>query len=57
MSPKELLYLEDAMNHEQFQKTQCEHAASQLQDPQLKAFAQTLAGRHQQNFDQLFRLI
>lgn len=57
MSPKELLYLEDAMSHEQYQKTHCEHAATQLQDPELKAFVQNLASRHQQNFDQLFRLI
>ena len=36
MSPKELLYLEDALGHEQFLKTQCQQAAQALQNPQLK---------------------
>ncbi len=57
MSPKELLYLEDAMHHEMFQKTQCQDAASKLQDAELKSFAQTMMNRHQQNFDQLFQLV
>ena len=57
MSPKELLYLEDAMHHEMFQKTQCQDAASKLQDAELKTFAQTMMNRHQQNFDQLFQLV
>lgn len=57
MSPKELMYLEDALGHEQFQKTQCQDAAANLQDAELKAFAQSLMNRHQQNFDQLYRLV
>ena len=36
MSPKELLYLEDALGHEKFLKTQCQQAAQALQNPQLK---------------------
>ena len=35
MSPKELNYIEDALGHEQFLKTQCQEAAQNLQDPQL----------------------
>ena len=50
MSPKELLYIEDALGHEQFQKTQCQDVASQLQDAELKTFAQQLMNRHHQFF-------
>ena len=32
MSPKELNYIEDALGHEQFLKTQCQEAAQNLQD-------------------------
>ena len=31
MSPKELNYIEDALGHEQFLKTQCQEAAQNLQ--------------------------
>ena len=33
MSPKELLYIEDALGHTQFLMNQCRTAASQLKDP------------------------
>ena len=36
MSPKELLYLEDALGYEQFLKSQCQEAVQQLQDADLK---------------------
>ena len=36
MSPKELQYIEDALGHEQFMTTQCQDAARQLTDPELK---------------------
>ena len=48
MSPKELNYIEDALGHEQFLKTQCQEAAQNLQDPQLKQYAQQLSDKHQQ---------
>ena len=35
MSPKELLYIEDALGHAQYLMTQCRTAASQLTDPAL----------------------
>ena len=38
MSPKELSYIEDALGHEKFLKTQCQEAAQNLQDPDLKAY-------------------
>ena len=56
MSPKELLYLEDALGHEKFLKTQCEQAAQALTDPELRNYAQQLANAHNQLFQQLFHL-
>ena len=57
MSPKELLYLEDALGHEKFLKTQCPQAAQALNDPELKSYVQQLQNRHQQLFGQLFQLV
>ena len=42
MTPKELLYIEDALGHTKFLMTQCSLAANQLTDPQLKRQAQQL---------------
>ena len=36
MTPKELLYIEDALGHTRFLMTQCSMAANQLTDPELK---------------------
>ncbi|HIS99785.1 MAG TPA: hypothetical protein IAA59_06075 [Candidatus Faecaligallichristensenella faecipullorum] len=57
MSPKELLYVEDALGHEKFLKAQCQQAVSNLQDPELKNFVQQLMNRHQQIFGQFYQLV
>lgn len=57
MSPKELLYLEDALGHEKFCITQCQDAMQNLQDPQLKQKVQTLHDKHTQIFGQLYQLM
>lgn len=57
MSPKELLYIEDALSHEAFLKTQCQNVSSQIQDQDLKNYAETLRGKHQQIFNKLFDLV
>ncbi|MGC6176322.1 hypothetical protein [Lacrimispora sp. 38-1] len=57
MSPKELNYIEDALGHENFLKTQCQDAAQNLQDPELKACVQQLQQKHQQIFDNFFNLV
>jgi len=57
LSPKELLYIEDALNHEQFMKTQCTECANQLKDPALKNFVGQLAQRHTQIFDEIYRTL
>ena len=57
MSPKELLYLEDALGHEQFLKTQCQQAAQALQNPQLKQCVSQLEEKHAQLFQKLYGLM
>ena len=57
MTPKELLYLEDALGHEKFFQTQCQQTASQLQDPELKACVEQMAEKHRQIFQNLYGLL
>lgn len=57
MSPKELSYIEDALGHEQFLKTQCQEAIQNLQDPVLKNQAQQMEQKHQQIFDNFYNLV
>lgn len=57
MSPKELLYIEDALGHEQFCITQCKDAIQNLQDGELKQCVQQLCDKHQTLFGQLYQLI
>ena len=57
MSEKELLYLEDALQHEQFLKTQCTEIASKLTDPDLKNFVSGLAASHQEVFKTLYNAL
>ncbi len=57
MSPKELLYIEDALGHEQFLKTQCQDAVQNLQDADLKNCVQQLLNKHQQLFNNFYQLV
>lgn len=57
MSPKELLYIEDALGHEQFLIKQCREAASALQDPVLKNCVQRMQKAHQDLFNQFYQLV
>lgn len=57
MSPKELNYVEDALGHEHFLKTQCQEAMQNLQDQELKSSVQQLMGKHQQIFDNFYHLV
>lgn len=57
MSPKELSYIEDALGHEQFLKTQCQEAAKNLQDQELKSCVDQLCQKHQQIFDNFYHLV
>lgn len=57
MSPKELLYIEDALSHEQIIGEQCKHAAQYLQDGELKNCVQQLYSKHQQLFKDFYKLV
>ena len=57
MSPKELLYVEDALGHEKFLKAQCQQAMSCLQDPELKNFVQQMMQKHQELFGRFYQLV
>ena len=57
MSPKELLYVEDALGHTQFLMNQCRNAASQLTDPVLRQQMQQLTSTNQQLFAQFYNLV
>ena len=57
MSPKELQYIEDALGHEQFLKNQCQLAAQQLTDSDLKNMARQLLSQHEQIFDRFYKLV
>ncbi len=57
MSPKELLYIEDALGHEKQMKTACTDFANQLQDAELKTFVQNLCAKHEQAFGKFYSLL
>lgn len=57
MSPKELLYIEDALNHVQFLKMQCTECANQLKDQNLKNFVNDLIQQNTQLFNQLYQVL
>ncbi len=57
MSEKELLYLQDALGHEQFLKTHCTDCAAKLSDPELKNLATNLAKSHQEIFKTLYNAL
>ena len=56
MTPKELLYIEDALGHIRFMTTQCNQAVSQLTDPTLKQAVQKFANNNQKLLTQFFNL-
>lgn len=57
MSPKELLYVEDALSHEKFLKQQCQQAINALTDPALKSCVQNIMNKHQQIFSSFYQLV
>lgn len=57
MTSKELLYVEDALGHEQYVQTQCREAASHIQDSELRAFAQELEQLHKTIFQNFYNLL
>lgn len=57
MTPKELLYIEDALGHTKFLMTQCSMAENQLTDPELKRRVQQLINGNQKLFTQFYDLV
>lgn len=57
MSPKELNYIEDALGHEKFFKSQCQDAVKNIQDPELKSCVEQLTQKHEKIFDSFYNLV
>ena len=57
MTSKELMYVEDALGHEQYFQTQCRETANQIQDCELRSFAQQLEQQHRNIFQNLYSLL
>ncbi|MBR1763238.1 MAG: hypothetical protein IJ731_07740 [Eubacterium sp.] len=57
MTSKELLYVEDALGHEQYFQTKCNEIISNIQDNELKNTVQTMTGKHQQIFNSFLNLL
>ncbi len=57
MTPKEVLYVEDALGHAQFLKTQCQDAVNALTDPNLKRQAQQWLQENQSIFRSFYSLV
>lgn len=57
MSPKELLYIEDALGHEQYLLNKCRQIAEQVQDQELKSVLQQQETCHRQLFNQFYQLV
>ena len=57
MTEKELQYVDDALAHAQFLKTQCDDTAAKLSDMELKSFVSGLSSKHQQIFGGFYNLL
>lgn len=57
MTPKELLYIEDALGHEKQMKTVCGDFAMQLQDSELKNFVSSLACKYNDAYAKFYSLL
>lgn len=57
MTQKELLYVEDALGHEQQLRQFCSDYAAQLQDPQLRGFVEGIGKRCGSSFERFMGLL
>lgn len=57
MTDKELMYVDDALAHAQFLKTQCDETVSKLSDQSLKTLVTELSAKHQQIFGSFYNLL
>lgn len=57
MTSKELLYVEDALGHEQFIKSCCCKSSNQIQDAQLSNYLKELETQHNNLFNSFLNLL
>ena len=57
MTEKELLYVEDALGHEQYFNLQCAQTAQQIQDKERKSFAESMQKRHGEIYKSFYNLL
>ena len=57
MTSKELLYVEDALGHEQYFQTQFKEISDQIQDGELKDFSKQCADKHKEIFGKFYNLL
>ena len=57
MSPKELLYIEDALGHEKQIKLTCQDSAAKLEDKDLSSFVTAIAQKHTECFNKFYGLV
>ncbi len=57
MTNKELLYVEDALGHEQFMQACSCKTSKQLQDPMLATYVEQLQDTHKNLFNNFFNLL
>lgn len=57
MTTKELLYVEDALGHEQYFQKQLRQTVHQMQDEELKSCVQQIAQTHNQIFQSIYGLL
>jgi hypothetical protein len=57
MSPKELLYIEDILDHLTESKKCCANFASEMKDPALRSLLQNITAKETQLFNQFYSLL
>ena len=57
MTSKELLYIEDALGHENFMKSCSQKTSAKLQDVTLSSYIGELEKKHTELFDKILNLL
>lgn len=57
MTAKELLYVEDALSHEQYFQSKCKEVIGSMQDGELKMCVEQMSQRHQRIFQSIYGLL
>ncbi len=57
MTTKELMYIEDALGHEQYIACKCRETMSQIQDADMRSCVEQMAQKHHQLFQSFYGLL